>query len=740
MSRRFLSIALVSLTLSACGRKDAQPPSIAASGDAAPPAPVVASPEPSVDEAAERLPWPEAIREGRFREALEAMARLSPDERAQPEVRLARARALLRTGDAAGAIEALRDLDDELPLLRDVIARTRARAMLEAGPFDRAAEYFSAQPDVASWVRAARAWDRASDVAKATAAWERVIKARRPSRADEERARHRRMALTREARGAPNAAADARWLSIHALGKEAHAEAAELLEELKPKATLTGDELLTRARVLAGAARTDEALAAVERAEGKVPALALCRARAEVLWRARTRYVEASASYLQCSGMGGAHAVEDRFLSARALLRAHKDDEAIAAWRELVRRHPRSVWADRSEFHIARTYALAGRWKDAATAFDQYVRRWPKGGERPEAQRYRAISHLVSGDHTTARKLLDELARESNDALTSGRWANLAALAALRGGDEQHALARWTEVATSRPLSYPALVARARLKAHGGALPPGIAPSESGADEPLSVELPPPVDVLHRIGFDAEAEEALRERERAIVAKAGGRATDALCASYAMLARAKRGYRFSQQVPAKHLMTAPGATNRIAWDCVYPRPHAGTVRASAEAAQITPELIWAVMRHESAFDPDARSHARAVGLMQLLPETARRTAKAAGIDHDDSLLTSPTQSVTLGARYLRVVLDELHGSVPLAIAGYNAGPEAILRWLRQAKGETLDVFIETIPFLETRGYVVKVLGSLARYGYMERGEDGIPELSLDLPSLDHGNR
>src|SRR5690606_1265692 len=132
-------------------------------------------------------------------------------------------------------------------------------------------------------------------------------------------------------------------------------------------------------------------------------------------------------------------------------------------------------------------------------------------------------------------------------------------------------------------------------------------------------------------------------------------------------------YRFARQVPAKQLATAPGAQNRIAWDCVYPRPHAVTVRAAAEAARIPPELIWAVMRHESAFNPDARSPARAVGLMQLLPETARTTAASVGIEHDDSLLTSPTQSITLGAHYLRVVLDELEGSVPLAIAGYNAG-------------------------------------------------------------------
>ena len=81
---------------------------------------------------------------------------------------------------------------------------------------------------------------------------------------------------------------------------------------------------------------------------------------------------------------------------------------------------------------------------------------------------------------------------------------------------------------------------------------------------------------------------------------------------------------------------------------------------------------------------------------------------------------------------MRELLDKLHGSIPLAVGSYNAGPDAITRWQSHAKGESLDVFVETIPFLETRGYVVRVMGNLARYGFMERGEVGVPAVSLDL--------
>jgi soluble lytic murein transglycosylase len=118
--------------------------------------------------------------------------------------------------------------------------------------------------------------------------------------------------------------------------------------------------------------------------------------------------------------------------------------------------------------------------------------------------------------------------------------------------------------------------------------------------------------------------------------------------------------------------------------------------------------------------------------MQLLPETARAVAKDAKIEHDESMLTVPEHNIALGARYLRELLDKLDDVVPLAVAAYNAGPEAIQRWLSKSKGETLDVFVEAIPFIETRGYVVRVMGNLARYGYLEKGEAGVPTIKLEI--------
>ncbi|MBX3209159.1 MAG: transglycosylase SLT domain-containing protein [Labilithrix sp.] len=744
LGARALALAAV---VAGCGRQDAPPRATAPAPDASAPGAVDAAPldagaatggDASSSSAA--LAWPEAIRAGRFAEAAEGLSRLPAEEQRKPEVRLAQARVSIALGKPAEARVALEKLDDELPLLRELIVGMRARVELAAGPHDKAAEHFGARRDVASWILAAEAWDKAADNTKARAAWDRVANAPGRTRAQEEKARFRRMQITRLKDGDAAALADATWLATHALDDAVFSEAAEVLEKQSPPKHLTADELFARARVLAEGSRTDEALRALERAgtrttaDGKsLPAIELCHAKAEIYYKARTRYPEAALAYRQCANMGGPRAAEDLFLSARAFSRADRDADAQPAFQSVIQHHPKTTYADQAEFHLARTHALAGRWKDAAFAFDEYARHWGTSGkERREAERYRALAHLMSRNDKKARKLLEDLSGAAEDPLTAARWTNLAALAALRDGDKLHALARWADVARTRPLSYPALVARARLAENGGTLPPAIEPAESGSATPIAVELPPPIDLLHRIGFDGEAEAMLREREPAIVAKAEARGTEALCAAYAMLDRGKRRYQIALQVPQRELATAPGGKNRGAWDCLFPRPHAGIVRAAALSSRIDGELVWSVMRQESAFDPDVVSPARAVGLMQLMPETARATAKAIGLVHDDAMLTSPSQSVTLGALYLRAMLDAFSDNVVLAVAAYNAGPEAIQRWLGHAKGETLDVFVEAIPFVETRGYVARVLGNLARYGYMERGEAGVPVLGLEL--------
>ncbi|MDP9150536.1 MAG: lytic transglycosylase domain-containing protein [Myxococcota bacterium] len=156
------------------------------------------------------------------------------------------------------------------------------------------------------------------------------------------------------------------------------------------------------------------------------------------------------------------------------------------------------------------------------------------------------------------------------------------------------------------------------------------------------------------------------------------------------------------------------------------------MRAAEDSEKLPAGLLWAVMRQESGFDPDAVSPARAIGLMQLLPETARPVADELSLPRDDARLTSPPFAIRVGARVLRKLIDQFHGEVPLALAAYNAGGESVERWMSRSQGMQLDTFVERIPFKETRDYVARVMGNLARYAYLDQGEAGVPRVELDL--------
>ena len=121
--------------------------------------------------------------------------------------------------------------------------------------------------------------------------------------------------------------------------------------------------------------------------------------------------------------------------------------------------------------------------------------------------------------------------------------------------------------------------------------------------------------------------------------------------------------------------------------------------------------------------------------MQLMPETAATLALELDMLPNDDALFVPSVNVRFGARYLRNMIARLR-SVPLSVAAYNAGPEAIERWLTGMTPSTgakiqLDAFVEAIPYAETRLYVVKVMSSMARYGYLAAGDAGVPVLDLE---------
>ncbi len=151
-----------------------------------------------------------------------------------------------------------------------------------------------------------------------------------------------------------------------------------------------------------------------------------------------------------------------------------------------------------------------------------------------------------------------------------------------------------------------------------------------------------------------------------------------------------------------------------------------------ERTGIAPDWILAVMRQESLFRSDAVSRADARGLMQLQPATALAVAQRWQLPPDAAGLFDPATAVTLGAAHLRELLDRFQGQLAPALATYNAGTAPLTRWLPPAAMDA-DVWIENIPYDETRGYVQHIVEHIVAYAFTRAADP--PQLAIVLPPV-----
>jgi soluble lytic murein transglycosylase len=162
----------------------------------------------------------------------------------------------------------------------------------------------------------------------------------------------------------------------------------------------------------------------------------------------------------------------------------------------------------------------------------------------------------------------------------------------------------------------------------------------------------------------------------------------------------------------------------------YPTPFREEVTTAARAIGLDPALVYGLIRQESRFILDARSHVGASGLMQLMPATARWTARKVSLEWKPELITDREVNLRLGTTYLKLVLDDFGGSLAMAAAAYNAGPSRPRRWREGPVLETA-AWAEAIPFNETRDYVKKVLSNATVYAAVLR-PDSAPTLRSRL--------
>jgi soluble lytic murein transglycosylase len=183
----------------------------------------------------------------------------------------------------------------------------------------------------------------------------------------------------------------------------------------------------------------------------------------------------------------------------------------------------------------------------------------------------------------------------------------------------------------------------------------------------------------------------------------------------------------------------------------FPMPFKNAVLARTNQIGLDPAYVYGLIRQESRFIMDAKSHVGASGLMQVMPATARWTAKKIGLtDFQPQQITQRDTNIAIGTGYLKLVLDSFGGSMPMAAAAYNAGPNRPRTWRGQSGAPVLEaaIWAENIPFNETRDYVKKVLSNTTNYaalisgqpqslknrlGFVGPRDASLPETGTDLP-------
>lgn len=158
----------------------------------------------------------------------------------------------------------------------------------------------------------------------------------------------------------------------------------------------------------------------------------------------------------------------------------------------------------------------------------------------------------------------------------------------------------------------------------------------------------------------------------------------------------------------------------LLWGSLYPKAYEVAVEKEAKKRKLHPYLLWSIMKAETQYKADAISPVGAVGLMQFMPYTSKKVALLLNEDYHTKQLFEPDSAIKYGAMYLKKLSDELGGQYPLVAAAYNGGPHRVKLWMKNYRGPDntnmdYDVFIEHIPFNETRTYVKRVVSYILTY-------------------------
>jgi soluble lytic murein transglycosylase len=349
---------------------------------------------------------------------------------------------------------------------------------------------------------------------------------------------------------------------------------------------------------------------------------------------------------------------------------------------------------------------------------------------------------MSRGQWEEAKPLLDrvmDLAPDDRFYATAGRALYFRARAAEMTGDREGGRTRYRRVVETYPLGFYMLLAHARLAADDGPgtkrlLEETIARDKGSAfpsaghavfDAPAFVRA---VRLLEVGEIDAARREV--SASGALAESADHEVVWAVGALYNQAGIPEIGHGVMRGKLAEFATHYPEGKWRTAWEVAYPRAYESFVAKACEKNALPRPVAWGIMREESNFWAEAKSPSNAYGLMQLIIPTAKWVATGTGLGSDEASLKRPEVSIELGTRLL-AQLRQRHGHPVLAIAAYNAGSGASDRWVKAPLSPDVDLFVDLIPYEETRNYVKRVLGTQTAYAYLY--DNAVLTESLALP-------
>lgn len=386
----------------------------------------------------------------------------------------------------------------------------------------------------------------------------------------------------------------------------------------------------------------------------------------------------------------------------------YRDPEiASELWQKVARRY---AFSESQKMLTSQHIALWTARDNLPGAYEKLIR-LPVPAQSDEVLRWRA---RISMREANWRDLLRDIDAMSQEERESEEWRYWRSVALTRTEQAQDALPLLE--ALSKERSYYGFLAADVLQQDYALVAPGLS-----ADEAI-------------ISNIAKKPEVIRARELYFVGQDGrGRsewdAVTRYLSADEKLQAAILADRWGWH--SRAIATAASVGEYDDLSLRYPLPFRESFERSSADARISTTWAYGIARSESLFMRDVRSHAGAVGLMQLMPATGREVAKEIKLQYSGlATLTNPNDNIRLGTTYLGMMAERYDGNRIPATAAYNAGPHRVDRWLPDQNGIDARVWIENIPFNETRAYVKRVLAAQTIFHWRMTGN--VKRLSAEL--------